>query len=80
MNPQRKPIALPALIALVLAVVIFLIPAWLPAEFRDQWEWIIIVIQSLITVAMVVYLVRFVRQQRDDYWRERGKDPKHPEL
>ena len=79
--PQRRPIALPALIALVLsAVAVVLIPAWLPAELRDQWEQIIVVIQALITVAVVVYLVRFVRKQRDDYWRERGKDPKHPEL
>ena len=79
-SPQRKPIPLPALLTVVLAVTVFLIPAWLPAEFRDQWEWIIVVIQGLTTVAMVVYLVWFVRKQRDDYWRERGKDPKHPEL
>lgn len=39
-------------------------------------EWIIVVTQGLITVAMVVYLVWFVRKQRD--WRERGKDSKHP--
>lgn len=80
-SPQRRPIALPALVALVLsALAVVLIPAWLPAELRDQWEWIIVVIQALITVAVIVYLVRFVRKQRDDYWRERGKDPKHPEL
>jgi hypothetical protein len=36
-------------------------------------------VQAVLSVAMVVYLVRFVRKQRDDYWRERGKDPKHPE-
>lgn len=79
-SPQRRPIALPALLVMVLGVAVFLIPAWLPAELRDQWEWIIVVIQVLVTVAMVVYLVWFVRKQRDDYWRERGKDPKHPEL
>ncbi|MDQ0680550.1 putative membrane protein [Arthrobacter pascens] len=78
-SPQRRRIALPSLIAVVL-VTVFLIPALLPAELRDQWEWIIIVLQGLITVAMVVYLVWFVRKQRDDYWLERGKDPKHPEL
>ena len=80
-SPQRRPIALPALVALVLSAgAVVLIPARLSAESRDQWEWIIVVIQALITVAVVVYLVRFVRKQRDDYWRERGKDPKHPEL
>lgn len=30
--------------------------------------------------SLMIYLVRFTRKQRDDYWRERGKDPKHPEL
>jgi Flp pilus assembly pilin Flp len=79
-SPQRRRIALPALIAVVLAVTVFLIPAWLPVDLRDQWEWIIIVLQGLITVGMVVYVVWFVRKQRDDYWLERGKDPKHPEL
>jgi uncharacterized membrane protein len=79
-SPRRRPIAIPALAALVFfAVAVVLIPAWLPAESRDQWEWIIVVFQALITVAMVVYLVRFVRKQRDDYWRERGKVPRHPE-
>ena len=77
--PQRKTTALPALLAVVLAAAVFLIPAWLPADLRDQWGWIIVIIQGALTMAMVAYLVWFVRKQRDDYWRERGKDPRHPE-
>jgi heme/copper-type cytochrome/quinol oxidase subunit 4 len=77
---QRKPSRLPALLAMAVAVTVFLIPGWLPAEFRSRWEWIIVTIQGIGVVAIVVYLVWFVRKQRDDYWRERGKDPKHPEL
>ena len=49
-------------------------------EFRSRWEWIIVTIQGVAAVAFVAYLVWFVRRQRDDYWRERGKDPKRPEL
>lgn len=77
---QRRPSPLPAVLAVVIAVTFFLIPGWLPAEFRSRWEWIIATIQCIAAMAMVVYLVWFVRRQRDDYWRERGKDPKHPEL
>jgi hypothetical protein len=62
------------------AVVVVLTPAWIPALHTEPWEWIVVGAQAIVVVAMLVYLVRFVRKQRDDYWRERGKDPKHPEL
>jgi Ca2+/H+ antiporter len=79
-SPIQQPIP-PALAAItVAAVAVILIPTWIPALRTGPWEWIIISLQAIVTVAMVVYLVRFVRKQRDDYWRERGKDPKHPEL
>lgn len=78
-TPERQRSALPALVAMVAVVAVFLIPAWIPAMRAEPWEWIVVVIQTIFTVAMVVYVVRFVRKQRDDYWRERGKDPKHPE-
>jgi phosphatidylserine synthase len=78
-TPQRQHIGLPALAAMVAMVAVFLIPAWIPALRTAPWEWIVVAIQAILTVALVVYLVRFVRKQRDDYWRERGKDPRHPE-
>jgi hypothetical protein len=55
------------------------ISALTPASREAPWEWIVIATQAFIAVALIVYLVRFVRNQRDDYWRERGKDPKRPE-
>lgn len=31
------------------------------------------------TVVLIVWVTRFTLWQRDEYWRERGRDPKHPE-
>lgn len=76
---QRKPALFPGILVVVLAVTFFLIPTLLPSELRDQWQWIIVISQALLTVALVAFLVWFVRKQRDDYWRVRGKDPKHLE-
>lgn len=59
---QRKSTLVPGLFILVLAVTLFLVPAWLPAEFRDQWQWLIVLIQGLLTVALVAFLVWFVRK------------------
>jgi hypothetical protein len=39
-------------------VAVFLIPAWIPALRTEPWEWIVVAIQAIFTVAMVVYLVR----------------------
>ena len=77
---QRRPSPLPAVLGVVTAVALFLIPGWLPAEFRSRWEWVIAICQSIAAIAAVVYVAWFVRRQRDEYWRERGKDPRHPEL
>ncbi|WAJ35070.1 hypothetical protein OUO20_09685 [Arthrobacter sp. FX8] len=30
-------------------------------------------------VVLGIWVTRFSLWQRDEYWRERGKDPKHPE-
>jgi heme/copper-type cytochrome/quinol oxidase subunit 2 len=62
------------------ALVVSLIPPWIPVLRTGTWGLIILAVQIVIVVAVVVLLVRFVRKQRDDYWRERGKDPKHPEI
>jgi hypothetical protein len=34
---------------------------------------------SIAVVVMGVQVTRFSLWQRDEYWRERGRDPKHPE-
>lgn len=76
---QRKLGLIPGILLSVFGVTFFVIPALLPGDFRDQWQPLIVIIQGLLTVALVSYLAWFVRKQRDDYWRERGKDPRHPE-
>lgn len=35
---QRRPSPLPAVLGVVTAVALFLIPGWLPAEFRSRWD------------------------------------------
>lgn len=42
------------------------------------WVWILLAVQLISLVVGVVFLVRFVRAQRDDYWRERGRGPRDP--
>ena len=77
---QRRPFPLPAVLGVIIAIVLFLIPGWLPAEFRSRWEWIIAISQCIGAIAAVVYVAWFARRQRDDYWREHSKDPRHPDL
>lgn len=78
-SPRQQRLGLVALAAAVLTFATFLIQLVIPGSRTEQWGWILQAIQTAVTVAMVIYLVRLVRKQRDDYWRERGKDPKHPE-
>lgn len=43
------------------------------------WLWIKGAVLAVGTVVFVVWVTRFSLWQRNEYWRERGKDPKHPE-
>lgn len=47
----------------------------------DSEPWLITraIITGGAAVAMGIKVTRFSLWQRDEYWRERGKDPKHPE-
>lgn len=45
------------------------------------WPWRIVML-AVEVVFVVIYgtaAVRLSLRQRDEYWRERGRDPKHPE-
>jgi hypothetical protein len=64
-----------AIAALGLAAIIALLNSW----FEMPWRWFLLALQIGLLVAGIYYLGRYVLRQRDDYWRERGKDPKHPE-
>lgn len=41
--------------------------------------WIKMALMIAAVIVMVGLLTRFVLWQRAEYWRERGRDPKHPE-
>jgi uncharacterized membrane protein len=77
---QRMPLPPPVLVAAGVAAAVSLIRAFIPALRTEPWDWILLAFQAIVLVVTVSYLVKFVRKQRDDYWREHGKDPKHPEL
>lgn len=56
---QRRPSPLPAVLGVVTAVALFLIPGWLPAEFRSRWDWVIAISQCIAAIAGGIY--RMVR-------------------
>lgn len=58
---------------LVMTVVNFL-----PFE-TEPWLWTKLILSGAAAVVMGIKVTRFSLWQRDEYWRERGKDPKHPE-
>ena len=68
------------LAGVALLVVVTLIQASVPALRAEPWVWFALCIQAILAVDMLVYLVWLGRRQRDDYWRERDKDPKRPEI
>jgi hypothetical protein len=45
----------------------------------EPWLWTRTMLFSIAVVVMGVQATRFSLWQRDEYWRERGRDPKHPE-
>ena len=45
----------------------------------EPWVWIKVAVLVVGTIGFITWVTRFSLWQRDEYWRERGKDPKHPE-
>jgi len=45
----------------------------------EPWLWFKSAILVIGTVVFVIWITRFSLWQRDEYWRERGRNPKHPE-
>ncbi|WP_324644851.1 hypothetical protein [Pseudarthrobacter sp. LT1] len=43
--------------------------------------WLIakVAVQTIFVIVLGAAAIRFSLWQRDEYWRERGRDPKHPE-
>jgi putative effector of murein hydrolase LrgA (UPF0299 family) len=44
----------------------------------EPWIWIKVAILGAGVIVFGVWATRFSLWQRDEYWREQGKDPKHP--
>jgi hypothetical protein len=38
-----------------------------------------VVVEIIFVIAFGTAVIKFSLWQRDEYWRERGRDPKHPE-
>ncbi|MFE5839336.1 hypothetical protein [Arthrobacter sp. NPDC056493] len=55
-----------------------IIANFLPMD-NAPWLWIKVVLLGAAVILMGTMVTRFSLWQRDEYWRERGKDPKHPE-
>jgi hypothetical protein len=45
----------------------------------EPWLWTRTILFGIAAVVMGVQVTRFSLWQRDEYWREKGRDPKHPE-
>lgn len=78
-TPQRQQIPLPLLLLVTLGAAVSVISALTPASRSAPREWMVVAIQVFIGVTLIAYLVKFVRSQRHDYWRERGNDLRLPE-
>ena len=71
---QRTPAPPWVLMAIRVGGAVSLIRTLIPARRTDPWVWILLAFQVVVLVIAIAYLLRFLRAQRDDYWRERGKD------
>ena len=45
----------------------------------DAWRFAMIPVEVVFVIVYGTAVIRFSLWQRDEYWRERGRDPKHPE-
>ena len=45
----------------------------------EPWLWTRSILLGIAVVVFCVQVTRFSLWQRDEYWREKGRDPKHPD-
>lgn len=75
---QQKKLATFAAVAVLVLVAANQVTRFL-VDAEGPWVWLGIIFQALALVILITCLVKFVRGQRDDYWRERGRDPRNPD-
>ncbi|MHA7175759.1 hypothetical protein ACX80D_03825 [Arthrobacter sp. Sr24] len=74
--PKKRTIAILSFVALGFMVTSLALKVFLNGV--EPWSWMAAGFQGLAVVIGVLLLVRVVRGQRDDYWRERGKGTNGP--
>lgn len=62
----------------VCLVLVMITVNFVPIE-SGPWLWIKVAVLAVATLVFVIRVTRFSLWQRQEYWRERGKDPEHPE-
>lgn len=77
-NASRKPS--PGLVTLfcIMVATVALYSLYSVLPYREPWTWLLLGVVVLSAAAFLVSLARFVLAQREDYWLERGRDPKNP--
>jgi carbon starvation protein CstA len=75
---QKKKLSIFAAVAMIVLVVVSLARQLLN-DIEGPWVWIGVVVQAVALIVLITCLIRFVRIQRDDYWSERGRDPRNPD-
>ena len=67
-----------ALAAILVSAASTWVTSFVPEETAAFWYWLVRILQTAAIVVGIVFLVRYVLAQRDDYWRERNRNPKGP--
>lgn len=75
--PPTGKVFIFAAVAMVVLVIVSLAGRLLH-DTEGPWVWSGVVVQGVALIVLITCLIRFVRGQRDDYWRERGRDPRDP--
>lgn len=65
---------LPVVVIMLISTVLSLV-----GVDSEPWLWTRTILFGIAAVVFCVQVTRFSLWQRDEYWRERGRDPKHPE-
>ncbi|BCW67158.1 hypothetical protein NicSoilB4_19210 [Arthrobacter sp. NicSoilB4] len=66
--------SLPVIVIMLISTVLSLV-----GIDSEPWLWTRTILFGVAVVVMAVQISRFSLWQRDEYWGEKGRDPKHPE-
>ena len=65
---------LPVMVIMLISTVLSLV-----GVDSEPWFWTRSILFGIAAVVFCVQVTRFSLWQRDEYWRVKGRDPKHPE-